>query len=52
MVKSSYFVDDLKSSCETLGDADLLSVLSFAIKRLETLRLKNVLQKKSEGLFS
>ena len=34
----------------TLGDADLVSGLSLVTRRLETLRLKNVLQK-SNRLF-
>ena len=44
-------VDDLNNFCETLGDADLVSALSLATRRLETLRLKIVLQKKSNRLF-
>ena len=39
-------VDDLNNFCETLGDANLVSALSLVKRRLETLRLKNVLQKK------
>ena len=39
-------VDDLNNFCETLGDADLVSALSLVTRQLETLRLKNVLQKK------
>ena len=39
-------VDDLNNFCETLGDADLVSGLSLVTQRLETLRLKNVSQKK------
>ena len=37
-------VDDLNNFCETLGDANLVSALSLVKRRLETLRLKNVLQ--------
>ena len=40
-------VVDLNNFCETLGDADLVSTLSLVTRRLETLRLKNVSQKKS-----
>ena len=42
--------DDLNNSCETLGDADLVSALRLVTRRLETLRLKNVSQKKSNRL--
>ena len=34
--------NDLNNFCETLGDAELVSALSLVIRRLETLRLKNV----------
>ena len=44
-------VDDLSNFCETLGDADLVNASSLVTRRLETLRLKNVLQKKSSRLF-
>ena len=43
-------VDDLNNSCETLGDADLVSALRLVTRRLKTLRLKNVSQKKSNRL--
>ena len=43
--------DDLNNFCETLGDAELVSALSLVTRRLETLRLKNVSQKKSSRLF-
>ena len=39
-------VDDLNNFCKTLGDADLVSALSLVTGGLETLRLKNALQKK------
>ena len=39
--------DDLNNFCETLGDAELVSALSLVTRWLETLRLKNVSQKKS-----
>ena len=39
-------VDDLNNFCETSGDADLVSALSLVTRRLETLRLKSVSQKK------
>ena len=39
-------VDDLNNFCETLGDADLISALSLVTRRLETLRVKSVSQKK------
>ena len=39
-----FIVDDL-NNCETLGDADLVSVLSLVTRRFEILRLKNVSQK-------
>ena len=42
--------DDLNNSCETLGYADLVSALRLVTRRLETLRLKNVSQKKSNRL--
>ena len=44
--------DDLNNFCETLGDADLISVLSLVTRRLETLRLKNVSQKKVTDYFN
>ena len=37
-------LDDLNNCHEILGDADLVSALSLVTLRLETLRLKNVLQ--------
>ena len=43
--------DDLNNFYETLGDAELVSALSLVTRRLETLRLKNVSQKKSNRLF-
>ena len=45
-------VDDLNNFCETLGDADLVSALSLVTRRLETLRLKNVSQKKVTDYFN
>ena len=39
-------VDDLNNFCETLGDTDLVSALSLVTRRLETLRVKSVSQKK------
>ena len=45
-------VDDLNNFCETLGDADLLSVLSLVTRQLETLRLKNVSEKKVTDYFN
>ena len=45
-------VHDLNNFCETLGDVDLVSALSFVIRRLETLRLKNVSQKKLTDYFN
>ena len=36
----------MNNFCETLGDTDLVSALSLVTERLETLRLKNVSQKK------
>ena len=45
-------VDDLNNFCETLGDADLVSALSLVTRRLETLRLKNISQKKVTDYFS
>ena len=37
---------DLNNFCKTLGDAYLVSALSLVTRQLQTLRLKNVLQKK------
>lgn len=37
---------DLNNFCEISGDADLISALSLVTRHLETLRFKNVLQKK------
>ena len=37
---------DLNNFCEISGDADLVSALSLVTRHLETLRFKNVLQKK------
>ena len=45
-------VDDLNNFCETSGDADLVSALSLVTRRLETLRLKNVSQKKVTDYFN
>ena len=45
-------VDDLNNFCETLGDADVVSALSLVTRRLETLRLKNVSQKKVTDYFN
>ena len=45
-------VHDLNNFCETLGDVGLVSALSFVIRRLETLRLKNVSQKKLTDYFN
>ena len=44
--------DDLNNFCETLGDAELVSALSLVTRRLETLRLKNVSQKKVIDYFN
>ena len=44
--------DDLNNFCETLGDAELVSALSLVTRRLETLRLKNVSQKKVTDYFN
>ena len=45
--------DDLNNFCEKLGDAELVSAsLSLVTRRLETLRLKNVSQKKVTDYFS
>ena len=45
-------VDDLNNFCETLGDADLVSTLSIVTRRLETLRLKNISEKKVTDYFN
>ena len=45
-------VGDLNNFCETLGDTDLASALSLVRHRLETLRLKYVLQKKVTDCFN
>ena len=45
-------VDDLNNFCETLGDADLVSALSLVTRWLETLRVKNVSQKKVTDYFN
>ena len=37
----------LNSLCKTLGDADLVSALNLVTRRLETLRIENVSQKKN-----
>ena len=44
--------DDLNNFCETLGDVELVSALSLVTRRLETLRLKNVSQKKVTDFFN
>ena len=44
--------DDLNNFCETLGDAELVSALSLVTRRLETLWLKNVSQKKVTDYFN
>ena len=44
--------DDLNNFCETLGDVELVSALSLVTRRLETLRLKNVSQKKVTDYFN
>ena len=44
-------VGNLNSLYKTLGDADQLIALNLITLRLETLWLKNVLQKKSNSLF-
>ena len=44
--------DDLNNFYETLGDAELASALSLVTRRLETLRLKNVSQKKVVDYFN
>ena len=44
--------DDLNDFCETLGDAELVSALSLVTRWLETLRLKNVSQKKVTDYFN
>ena len=47
-----FVADDLNNFCEKLGDAELVSVLSLVTRRLETLRLKNVSQKKVTDYFN
>ena len=44
--------DDLNNFYETLGDAELVSALSLVTRWLETLRLKNVSQKKVADYFN
>ena len=39
-------VNNLNSFCKTLGDADLANAFNLVTRRLETLRPKNVSQKK------
>ena len=46
------FADDLNNFCKTLGDAELVSALSLVTRWLETLRLKNVSQKKVTDYFN
>ena len=44
--------DDLNNFCKTLGDADLVSALNLVTRQLETLRLKNVSQRKVTDYFN